>query len=184
MQLYFAPSSGLYRQIWSLKGKNTDALGRRLKTFRSNRVHLDDGKSRSNIWLETLSWCCSDYTKHKEDRTQIREENMFIVLSTAKMLGSLWLVYAIDDATGSVPLGGKRAAQWQRSPRRQTPSHVVFSPDRVHGFSSDRGSFIVDSQKLEQRVRSPNNKETVLDLLRNNPGTSQRTAPEMLGFPV
>ncbi|GBO08823.1 hypothetical protein AVEN_98061-1 [Araneus ventricosus] len=51
---------------------------------RTDRAHLDDGKSYSNARSETLSWRGSDDTKHKKDRTRIREENMFIILCTAK----------------------------------------------------------------------------------------------------
>ena len=57
---------------------------KRLQTFRSGRVHLDDGKSHSNAWSEMLSWSGSDDAKHKKNRTRIRGENMFIIRSTAR----------------------------------------------------------------------------------------------------
>ncbi|GFT16813.1 hypothetical protein NPIL_436201 [Nephila pilipes] len=43
-----------------------------------------------------------------------------------------------------------------------------------NGFKrlSGSGSFIEDSKEYEQRVRMPNNEETVLDLVQNTPGTS------------
>ncbi|GFV82948.1 hypothetical protein TNCV_1179631 [Trichonephila clavipes] len=60
-----------------------------LQTFWKNRVHLHDGKSHWNASLKTLFWRGSDNTKHKKDITRIIGENMFIILSATKMMGSL-----------------------------------------------------------------------------------------------
>ncbi|GFW41622.1 hypothetical protein TNCV_4035371 [Trichonephila clavipes] len=45
-----------------------------------------------------LSWCGSDDTKHKKDRTWIRGKNTFVILSAANTLGNQLLVYATDGA--------------------------------------------------------------------------------------
>ena len=52
---------------------------KRLQTFRSGRVHLDDGKSHSNAWSAMLFWSGSDDAKHKKIRTRIGGENLFII---------------------------------------------------------------------------------------------------------
>ena len=42
-----------------------------------------------------LSWSGSDDAKHEKNGTRLRGENMFIIFSAAKMLGSHWLVYVL-----------------------------------------------------------------------------------------
>ncbi|GFW07069.1 hypothetical protein TNCV_3692651 [Trichonephila clavipes] len=41
----------------------------------------------------------SDDTKYKKDRTRIRGENMLVIHCSGKILGSIWLVYAIQVAS-------------------------------------------------------------------------------------
>ncbi|GBM39900.1 hypothetical protein AVEN_250221-1 [Araneus ventricosus] len=91
-------------------------------------------------------------------------------------LVDMHLAYGTADCNG-------RAAQRlyaQRYTRRQTPSHAFFA--RLHQRLSDSGSFIVDTQQRERRVRTPSNEETVLDMVQKNPGTSTRAVASHVGI--
>ncbi|GFV81060.1 hypothetical protein TNCV_2270441 [Trichonephila clavipes] len=72
---------------------------------------------------ETLFRHGSDDTKYKKDIGRIKEENMFIILRTAKRLRTLWLVYIIDGAT------------WTEASDDGACSQVVFPgafPMKIH----------------------------------------------------
>ncbi|GFW35514.1 putative rna-directed dna polymerase from transposon bs [Trichonephila clavipes] len=55
-----------------------------LKTFRTDRVYLDDGQLLKNSWLETRSWNGSDDPNYRKDKTRIG--GIFMYTNTAKHL--------------------------------------------------------------------------------------------------
>ncbi|GFT44004.1 DUF4817 domain-containing protein [Trichonephila clavipes] len=94
---------------------------------------------------------------------------------TSAELVSMHLACGVADCN-------RRAVQWlpNVTPGRQTPCHTFFTC--LHQSLSDNGSFIVDAQERDRRVRTPNNEETVLDLIQSNLGTSMRIIASHVGI--
>ncbi|GFX55309.1 DUF4817 domain-containing protein [Trichonephila clavipes] len=70
---------------------------------------------------------------------------------------------------GAFDSNGQAAKRYLRD---QTPSHAFLA--LLHKRLSDSRPFVLDTQESEPRVGIPNNEESVLDLVQNNPDTSVR----------
>lgn len=57
------------------------------QTLKRGRGQYKDSDLHSNLWSEMLSWYSSD-----DERTQTEREDIFIILSVAKMSGQYWKV--------------------------------------------------------------------------------------------
>lgn len=56
----------------------------RSQTLRSNRLHLDEGNSYSNVRSERLSWCGRDGIKHKKRRIRTGKRTFLLLFSKEK----------------------------------------------------------------------------------------------------
>ncbi|GFT86835.1 hypothetical protein TNCV_4164061 [Trichonephila clavipes] len=57
----------------------------RTMAFRTHGIHLDEGKSHSNVWSEILSWRGSDDAKHMKHRKRKEEKTCLLPLEQQKI---------------------------------------------------------------------------------------------------